>query len=274
MANIDEIIGKFTEQQEAARLSNEQRYAQALAIYDKIISQYQPGGEYLKGAEAELEREKGRTVAAETQDLISSGLFGTSITAGLGQKWEAEVGMPARLKLEDVRMGRLAQALGGKATAIQAREDIGPDYATVAQLAAQASNQPSRRTGSYATGGRGGGGQGSTRPSPYTSSFMPTGGSGGSGGRGFGGRPTPQYQYVKGPPSMSQAGMEMSRSGATYMGGGTWRYSGDLAEAHGAVRGYATPEQYRNPYFTPFTGISPYESVSETMKKYSYNPYA
>jgi len=121
MANLDELIGKFTEQQEAARLSNEQRYAQALEIYDKIISQYQPEGGYLKGAEAELERVKGRTVASETQDLVSSGLFGTSTRAGLGQKWEAEVGMPARLKLEDIRMGRLAQALGGKATAIQAR---------------------------------------------------------------------------------------------------------------------------------------------------------
>jgi len=138
-----DIIASFQEQQEAARLSNEQRYAQALELYDEIISQYQPEGGFLTGAKAELEREKGREVAGQTQGLVSSGLFGTSLTAGLGQKWEVERGQPARLKLEDVRMGRLAEALQAKAGVIERREDVGPDYATIAQLSAQAGARPS-----------------------------------------------------------------------------------------------------------------------------------
>jgi len=261
MASLDEIISRFTEQQEAARLSNEQRYAQALAIYDKIISQYQPEGGYLKGALAELEREKGRAVASQTQDLVSSGLFGTSTRAGLGQKWEAEVGQPARLKLEDIRMGRLAQALGAKAGAIERREDVGPDYATVAQLAATAAAAPQR------TGGRvsiSGGGQGSTRPSPFTSGTYDKTIERLRGGSSF----TPtlgkhKYQYVKGPSGMSQEGMKMSNQGARYMGESMWRIP--LAQD---ISG--TASDYTSPWGLP----GPYADIKETMKKYSYNPYA
>jgi len=140
--NYQDIIARFQQQQDAARKSNEERYAEALKLYDQIIQQYQPEGGFLKGAEAELGREKIRTVAGQEQKLVSSGLFGTSTTAGLGSKWEAEVGQPARLKLEDVRMGRLAQALGAKAGAIERREDIGPDYATIAALSQQAASRP------------------------------------------------------------------------------------------------------------------------------------
>jgi len=142
--SYQDIIANFQQQQEAARVANEARYAESLKLYDEIIKQYQPEGGFLKGAEAELGREKTRTVAGQEQKLVSSGLFGTSTVAGLGSKWEAEVGQPARLKLEDVRMGRLAQALGAKAGAIERREDIGPDYATIAALSQQAASRPSR----------------------------------------------------------------------------------------------------------------------------------
>lgn len=145
MPSYSEIIANFQAKQEAANLANEQRYAEALSIYDEIIGQYRPEGGFLTGAKAELEKQKGREVAGQTQSLVSSGLFGTSITAGLGQKWEAEVGQPARLKLEDIRMGRLAEALQSKAGLVERREDVGPDYASIAALSAQA-----------ASGGRGG----------------------------------------------------------------------------------------------------------------------
>jgi len=266
-----DIISSFQEQQEAARLSNEQRYAQALELYDQIISTYQPEGGFLKGAEAELEREKGRTLAGQKQDLVSSGLFGTSVTAGLGQKWESEVGMPARLKLEDVRMGRLAESIGAKAGVLERREDVGPDYATIAAMSAQMASGPQRTGGRVSTGG----GQGSTRPSALSPSTGPTdiwgnpisGGTGG-GGQGFGGV-RPQYQYFEGPAGGTQEALQMSSSGATYMGGGDWRRSGELAEAHAAASGYGTPQDYISPWGLP----SPYEDVGNMTKKYSYNPY-
>jgi len=283
MPGYAEIIAKFEEQQEATRAANEARYAESLKLYDEVIEQYQPEGGFLKGAEAELGREKVRTVAEQEQKLVSSGLFGTSIRAGLGSKWEAEVGQPARLKLEDVRMGRLAQALGGKAGAIERREDVGPDYALIAQLVSEAAKRPTGTPsgalgGGGVSGGGGGGGQLSTRPGSSTSLGSTGGlggamrgsyGEGGSSSRGTGGA-TPQFRYVKGPSLQSKEGMAMSREGATYMGGGDWRYAGDLAAAHAAAKGYPTPEEYVSPWGLP----SPYAPVGETIKKYSYNPYA
>lgn len=142
MPNYQEIIDRFQQQQEATRLANEQRYAEALELYDQIISQYEPGGGFGAGYEAQLERTKTKTIAGQEQKLVSSGLYGTSITAGLGQKFEEEVGQPARLKLEDIRMGRYAEAVGQKAGLIERREDVGPDYSLIAQLSSKVAQRP------------------------------------------------------------------------------------------------------------------------------------
>jgi len=142
MAVLDDLIAKFQQQQEAAREANERRYQEGLAIYDRIIKQYEPGGAFLQGIEKQLGREKAKTVAQQTQDLISSGLFGTSITAGLGKKFEEEVAAPARLRAQDIAFERLAQAGVGKAGFIERREDVGPDYGLIAQLAMAAASRP------------------------------------------------------------------------------------------------------------------------------------
>ena len=142
MASYQDIIARFQQQQEAARLMNEQRYQEALELYSQMIEQYEPGGAFGAGYEAQLARTKTQDVAAGQQALVSGGLFGTTITAGLPKKWEEEVGQPARLKLEDVRMGRYAEAMEKKAGLIERREDIGPDYALIAQLSAQAAARP------------------------------------------------------------------------------------------------------------------------------------
>ena len=147
MASYQEIIANFQAKQDAANLANQKRYEEALALYGDIVEQYKPGGAFGSGFEAQLERQKTKTVAGQTQQLVSSGLYGTSVTAGLGQKFEEEVGMPARLKLEDIRMGRYAEAVGQKAGLIERREDVGPDYGMIAQLSAQAASRP--RVGSY-----------------------------------------------------------------------------------------------------------------------------
>ena len=142
-----DIIANFQAKQDAANAANQKRYEEAIALYSDIVEQYKPGGAFGAGFEAQLDRQKTKTVAGQTQSLVSSGLFGTSVTAGLGQKFEEEVGMPARLKLEDIRMGRYAEAISAKAGLIERREDVGPDYGMIAQLSAQAASRP--QTGSY-----------------------------------------------------------------------------------------------------------------------------
>jgi hypothetical protein len=70
---------------------------------------YAPGGGYGKGTEAALGRAETKAVASGTQALVSSGLAGTTMSAGLSKKFQEEVGVPTRARVEETR----AQALSG-----------------------------------------------------------------------------------------------------------------------------------------------------------------
>ena len=135
MGVVDDLIAQFQAQQERANLANEQRFQQGLDIFDRIIKQQETGGTFQKATEAAIERGRTKSVAQGTQALVSSGLASTTQAAGLGKKFEEEVGVPARLQAADISQQRLTQALTGKAGFIERREDIGPDYATIAGLA-------------------------------------------------------------------------------------------------------------------------------------------
>lgn len=139
MANaIGTLLQRFQQQEESAKAANVQRYEQAMQIYDEIISRYRPGGEFGAAALGQLEQRKVRDVGKETQQLISSGLYGTTTMGATGRRWEETVGGPERLKLEDIQMQRLSEAQVGKAGFIERREDVGPDPGLIAQLAMQA----------------------------------------------------------------------------------------------------------------------------------------
>ena len=135
MGLVDNLIAQFQAQQEAANTANEKRFQQGLDIFDRIIKQEEIGGVSEKATEAAISRASTRSVAQGTQSLVSSGLASTTQAAGLGKKFEEEVGVPARLKAADIRQQRLSQAQRDKAGFIERREDTGPDFATIAGLA-------------------------------------------------------------------------------------------------------------------------------------------
>lgn len=88
-------------------------------LLDKIIARYKPGGEFGKAELALLERAKTKSLATTAQGLVSAGLAGTTAGVGAGRKWEEEIGMPSKLRLEDIRTERLTQAMGAKAGYIE-----------------------------------------------------------------------------------------------------------------------------------------------------------
>ncbi len=135
MGLVDTLIAQFQAQQERANLANEQRFQQGMEIFDRIIKQQEVGGTFQKATEAAIERGRVKSVAQGTQALVSSGLAGTTQAAGLGKKFEEEVGTPARLQAADISQQRRNQALIGKAGFIERRQDTGPDFATIAALA-------------------------------------------------------------------------------------------------------------------------------------------
>lgn len=93
-----------------------------IGILNRIIQRYSPGGEFGKGEEALLGRAKTKAMASSQQQLVSAGLAGTTVGAGRGQRWEEEIGMPERLRLEDVRSQRLSEAMGAKAGYLERTE--------------------------------------------------------------------------------------------------------------------------------------------------------
>ncbi len=135
MGLVDNLIAQFQAQQEAANAANEQRFQQGLDIFDRIIKQQETGDVSEKAIEAAISRGSTKAVAQGTQSLLSSGLSSTTQAAGLGKKFEEEVGMPARLQAADIRQQRLNQSLRDKAGFIERREDTGPSFSDIAGLA-------------------------------------------------------------------------------------------------------------------------------------------
>lgn len=127
-------LEEWKKAQEKANAANEKRYNEAKGIYSGIASQYAPGGQFMSGALANYERQKLRDMSTANQSLVSSGLFNTTIAAGLPSKYEEEVGNPFRLNLEDIRMQRESEAKTNLAGLIERREDVAPDPSLFAQL--------------------------------------------------------------------------------------------------------------------------------------------
>jgi hypothetical protein len=154
-ANLNRYIQAFQQQSAAANRANEARYQQGLDIYGEIIKRYGPGGTFMQGATAQIERGLEKAGARGYQDLVSAGLASTTMPSTLRGRLEEDIGQPARLRLEDLRMERLSGAQRDLASFTERREDIGPDMGQFAGLMEGAAQQPRY---SAPTGGTGGGG--------------------------------------------------------------------------------------------------------------------
>lgn len=132
----------------------------AMSALQRAMEYYQPGGGYGKGVEAGLERGRTKAVAGGMQSLVSAGLAGTTMAAGLGKKYEEEVGMPARARVEETRAGALSGLEAMKAQIIQGATESARSRAlqtylaqlqTGTSLALSSARQPSLvRTGAPA----------------------------------------------------------------------------------------------------------------------------
>lgn len=155
MALVDELMAKFQVEQDQANAANEKRYEQGNDIFDQIIERYQTGGSFEQATEAGLKRGEEQSIAQGTQSLVSSGLSNTTNTAGLSKKFQEEVAAPARLRAADIANERLTAAQQGKIGFIERREDTGPGYDLIANLARSVGAGGQAYT--IPTGGGGGG---------------------------------------------------------------------------------------------------------------------
>ena len=124
-------------QSASARRANIERRKQIEGMYDKMMGMVEPGGAFEKRGLGEIERARTKGVGQETQQMISSGMYGTTTAAGVGRKWEADVGAPARLRLEDIMQQRQLGVMGQKAGFLERIEDVYPDYSSLLQMLAR-----------------------------------------------------------------------------------------------------------------------------------------
>jgi hypothetical protein len=124
-------ISKLEAEQEKKTKAREN---EVRSILDEIIRMYGPEGSYGQSQLTMIEQQKSKDIAAAQQSLVSSGLYGTTLTAGLPSKWEQEVGMPARQKLEDLKAEKLASAKAAKAQFITDIQETPIDYSLLTQL--------------------------------------------------------------------------------------------------------------------------------------------
>jgi len=138
---LNTFIKQLQKQQASANAANEARYAEGKGIYQQALSRFGEGGTYGQGVEAQIERGRTQSLAQGSQALASSGLYNTTVRAGLGKKYEEEVAQPARAKLEDVRAEKLTEAEQALAGFVERREDTGPSMDLLAQLIMKASQK-------------------------------------------------------------------------------------------------------------------------------------
>lgn len=122
------VIAGFGRAAEKTRQANIARQKRIESMYSEMMGRYQPGGAFEKRGLGEIERAKTKGVGTEMQQMISSGMYGTTTAAGVPRQWEAEVGAPARLRLEDIMQQRLTGIQQQKAGFLERVQEPYPDY--------------------------------------------------------------------------------------------------------------------------------------------------
>lgn len=152
--NYESILADFEKREKRAREANVRREREIRGTYADIISRREEGGAFKLAGLADIERTKTQAIGAGTQQMISSGLFGTTTAASIPVQAEQAAGVQ-RLKLEDILEQRTTEAKLGLAGFVERIEDPYPDYSMLMQAYIAQASQPSKAaTGSG--GGRGG----------------------------------------------------------------------------------------------------------------------
>jgi hypothetical protein len=128
--NYAALVADFQKREESARAANIKRETEIRGIYADIIGQGQ--GAARTAGLADIERTKTQAVGAGTQQMISSGLFGTTTAASIPVQAEQTAGFQ-RLKLEDMLQQRTNVAKLGLAGFAERIETPYPDYSMLMQ---------------------------------------------------------------------------------------------------------------------------------------------
>ncbi len=135
--NIDlgQWLSTMYEDYTASRAQKESMFGKGVGALEGYADIFRPGGEYGAGVEAMIGRGEKKAVASGYQNLVSAGLANTTMPMHLQQTYQEEIGMPTRLRSEDVRMERLGGALGSLGQMYAGYDAGGPSAGDIAHMA-------------------------------------------------------------------------------------------------------------------------------------------
>ena len=119
----------------AGRAQKETMFGKGVGALEGYADIFRPGGEYGAGVEAMIGRGEKKAVAGGMQSLVSAGLANTTMPMHLQQTYQEEIGMPTRMRAEDVRMERLGGALGSLGQMYAGYDPGGPSAGDIAHMA-------------------------------------------------------------------------------------------------------------------------------------------
>ena len=133
------LVDQYQQMAEEAREANIAREKEIRGIYANILNAISGSESSLRASGlADIERQAGKLTGQATQQMISSGLYGTTTAAAIPTQVQAGFAQPARLKLEDLLATRKREAQLGLAGFVERIETPYPDYSGLmqAQIAA------------------------------------------------------------------------------------------------------------------------------------------
>lgn len=118
------LLADFEKRETGALADNKARETEIRGTYDELIGQGQ--GAARTAGLAEIERGKTQAIGAGTQQMISSGLYGTTTAASIPVQAENQAAL-GRVKLEDMLTQRTNELKLGKAGFVERIEQPYPD---------------------------------------------------------------------------------------------------------------------------------------------------
>lgn len=133
------LSNRYTQMARKAEAANKARETEIRGIYADILNSISGSNSSLRASGlADIETQSKKLIGQESQNLISSGLYGTTTAASIPTRVATEFAQPARVKLEDLLSSRKREAQLGLAGFVERIQNQYPDYNALfqAQIAA------------------------------------------------------------------------------------------------------------------------------------------
>jgi len=147
------LTQQYQKMETEAKEKNLDRETEIRGLYGSILNGLTGSENSLRASGLkDIETQSNKLVGNETQNLISSGLFGTTTAASVPTRVASEFSEPSRLKLEDMLRQRKTEAQLGLAGFVERIQNPYPDYNSLVQAQiAENSTSPSSQPQPVAT---------------------------------------------------------------------------------------------------------------------------